>query len=303
MVTAQCRRRSLIGTADSSAGKCVMQSIVIRRFVVAYALALGLLALSGPARAAVVIPLTVEDMADRADRIILGDVIEVTSGWNQDNTLIITTVTIDTHLTFKGDHDEFNHIEVVGGTVGDLSLSASDMAVFEPGDSVLLFVKPDETLVGSFQGAYYTDGIEVGRSDPGVHGVDDAHVMPLRDMIDEIARALRIDPPADEKLEVGGVLPSGDRFALIGADWSYQEEPMGEEYLINPNCDDASAGPIQNQITAIFLGSAAGTHARAEFALRVGEIRKAAWRGRVEVSAGAASFKKKKHIQHASLAL
>lgn len=236
-------------------------------------LSVAVFAFSSTARAAVVVPVADEELAKQADRIVLGDVLAANSRWNRNNTLIVTDVTLRAGLTLKGDDRGIETIEIIGGTVGELSLRASDMPVLVAGDSVLLFLNSDDTIVGSFQGAYYTDGVTAGRSEPGVYGVDVSNIKPLRELVDTIARVLNADPPRDEELHVvGGAMPSNDRYEIIGADWSYKNEPMGEDFLINPNCADASAGPIQNQISAIFLGSSAWTDAGAEFEFSFGGI-------------------------------
>jgi hypothetical protein len=216
----------------------------------------------------------VGDLTAGANQIVVGDVIEVTSFWNEDHTLIKSriVVAVDQYLVGEG-----TGIEVLvqhGGTVGDMTLVVSVLPTFEEGDHVLLFLGDREwRLVGCFQGAYLTDGQEIARMAPGCGRILGETIRPLAEVLAEIQQAL----PLGTKLpDVGPYtgdfeMPLGElRYALCGRDWTYKANPMGEDYRINPNCADAQAGTTTDQINQIRNGMDVWTNAGADFAFSYG---------------------------------
>ncbi len=228
--------------------------------------ALALAVLPATSRAAVVQQMSLDDLAVEADRIVLGRIDAATSRWNADRSLIVTDLQVQTIAALKGDARAQTTVTLLGGTIEGLSLRATDTPIMAAGDAALLFLDDQDRLVGSFQGAFFTDGDVVARSEPSVHGIDDSLVVPLRDVADTIARVLGTKPIDDSVLRVtDAALPNNGRYVLLGQSWAYQGAPMGEQFFLNANAQDASAGPIQNQISSIFLGSSVWTDAGAEF--------------------------------------
>ncbi len=232
-------------------------------------------ALASSSSQAVVVYRDVAALTAEATRIVVGDVVEVTSFWNRDRTLIKSRIVVgvDDYLVGQGGATEV--LEMIGGTVGDMTLRVSVLPVFEVGDHVLLFLGNGEIgLVQSFQGAYLTDGQQIARMAPACQRVIEESIQPLNKFLQEIQEAL---PPGVilAKLtpyEGDFVLPEGggERYVLCGADWTYMANPMGEVYRINANCADGSCGSAASQRTQIQNGSDAWDNAGADFAFTFG---------------------------------
>jgi hypothetical protein len=227
----------------------------------------------GLARGAV-IHKDVSELTAESNRIIIGDVVEVTSFWNQDRTLIKSRIVIDVDDYLIGEGTGTETLEMDGGTVDDKSLRVSVLPIFEVGDRVLLFLGDTEiSLVGHFQGAYLTDGEQAARMAPGCREILSETLRPLSGLLDEIKQAL---PPGaavpaitpydgDYKIPPGALL-----YVLCGVDWTYQSNPMGENYKINANCQDGPAGDANSQRTQIQNGANAWNGAGADFEFTYG---------------------------------
>ncbi|MFH0983395.1 MAG: matrixin family metalloprotease [Planctomycetota bacterium] len=219
-------------------------------------------------------PKTVEDLTAEARQIVLGDVVEVTSFWDDPHELIKSRIVVAVDQYLLGEGTGLEVLQMSGGTVDDVTLYVSVLPVFEVGDHVLLFLGDSEIrLVQSYQGAYLTDGVQVVRMAPPCARVVESTLQPLTEFLDEIQRAL---PPGitlpnvptytgDFQLPLGGL-----RYSLCGFSWAYQTNPMGENYVINPNCADGSAGDATSQQTQIQNGAAAWNSAGADFAFTYG---------------------------------
>ena len=125
-----------------------------RKSIAALVLAIALICLCPDAVRAAVVKMTVAELSDQADRIISGDVVDVESYWNDEETLILSSVTVEVHENLKGDGPPRIVLELFGGTVGDTTLRTSVTPTLVAGDHVLLFLDvQDNRLVGEFQGA------------------------------------------------------------------------------------------------------------------------------------------------------
>lgn len=227
----------------------------------------------GLARGAVVYK-DVGELTAESNRIVIGDVTEVTSFWNQERALIKSRIIVNVDDYLIGEGPGTETLEMDGGTVDDMSLRVSVLPMFEAGDRVLLFMGDTEIgLVGHFQGAYLTDGEQVARMAPGCREILSETLRPLRDLFDEIERAL---PPGatlpaitpydgDYKLPPGALL-----YVLCGYDWTYMSNPMGEDYKINANCVDGPAGNASSQRAQIQNGANAWNGAGADFEFTYG---------------------------------
>ncbi len=102
---------------------------------------------------------SVPQLADFSDVIVTGRVETVTAGWDPVVNSIYTYVTLDVDEVFKGGVGRGRvTIKQLGGVSGELGLSVTDQARFDPGEQVLLFleVRPrDRTL--------YTSGLSQGK--------------------------------------------------------------------------------------------------------------------------------------------
>jgi len=116
---------------------------------------LMLFALAGPASAEVE-PMTLADLVSKAEIIVRGIVSKVEPHWNEDKTMIYTTVTLSVQSYLKGETTASQiSIEVPGGTVDGLTLWVSDTPKFEEGQEVIVFLRKEYfQIVGWFQGKY-----------------------------------------------------------------------------------------------------------------------------------------------------
>ncbi len=214
------------------------------------------------------------ELSSESNRIIIGDVIDVTSFWNPEHTLIKSRIVIEVDVYLVGEGTGIETLEMSGGTVDDISLRVSVLPTFETGDYVLLFLGDSEIgLVGSFQGAYLTDGEQVARMEPGCRQISFDTLQPLRDLLDEIEKSLASDislpgiAPYTGDFELPGEIPL---YELCGPDWTYQSNPMGENYKINANCVDGPAGDANSQRTVIQNGANVWNNAGADFLFTYG---------------------------------
>jgi hypothetical protein len=231
------------------------------------------LILAGAASAAVQ-PEPIEALAAKAQRIVVGDVVKISSFWDDAQELIKSRIVVhvDQYLVGRGTGTEI--LEMSGGTVDGVTLRVSVLPVFEVGDHVLLLLNDNPVrLVGAFQGAYLTDGEQVARMAPACGRIIEGSVQPLSDLGGAIEQALPADSPpldvapydGDFQLPLGGL-----RYGLCGYSWAYQSNPMGESYRINANCADSSAGDANSQRTQIQLAADAWNNAGADFAFTYG---------------------------------
>ena len=110
--------------------------------------------------ATTVIPPTFDELVDRAEIIFEGRVTAIESRWvvKDENRAIKTLVTFEVLEALKGEIDATYTLEVLGGTVGDVTLTVEGAPIFAMGDRNLLFVTNNGTqfvpLVGIMHGSY-----------------------------------------------------------------------------------------------------------------------------------------------------
>ena len=216
----------------------------------------------------------VAELAAQAEQIVIGDVIEVTCFWDNNYDLIKSHIVVDVADYLVGEGTGIEEFTMSGGTIDGLTLRVSVLPVFEVGDHVLFYLGDNEIrLVESYQGAYLTDGELIARMAPACGRILADTIQPLSKHLEQIRQAL---PPAGPPLAItpykGGFrLPlDGDRYGLCGFDWTYQANPMGENYKINANCVDSSAGDASSQRTQIQNGANAWNNAGADFEFTYG---------------------------------
>lgn len=105
-----------------------------------------------------VIQLTDQELTEMSDRIALGTVTGVTSSWNVNMDFITTAVTVQVEQDIKGTGSNPLVVTLHGGSVGDITLTVSEMPEFEAGQRVVVFLGPftgsDYQVVGLFQGKF-----------------------------------------------------------------------------------------------------------------------------------------------------
>lgn len=95
-----------------------------------------------PSRA-VMIKLALDELATRAESIVLGEVQDLQCQWSMDKSIIVTIVTLRVQEVLKGRiTSDIVFLQVPGGIVGDIGLKVSDMPEFVLKEKVLVFLQP-----------------------------------------------------------------------------------------------------------------------------------------------------------------
>jgi hypothetical protein len=137
----------------------------------AAALAAALLVTAGLAEATTLLRMSVEDMAAAAEMVVVGEVTEVKSSWNDANTTIHTFTIFKIEQCIKGTCGETVALKQRGGTVGEMTLYIPGMPQFSKGLKALLFLEPDPEgepgfyyVVGMCQGMFVIEtDVETGK--------------------------------------------------------------------------------------------------------------------------------------------
>jgi hypothetical protein len=95
------------------------------------------------ASASTILPLKLEDLANRAESIVIGTVADVTPRFNEARSLILSDVTLAVDETIAGASVSYVTVSEYGGRVGDVELVVPGLPRFERGDRVMLFVCRD----------------------------------------------------------------------------------------------------------------------------------------------------------------
>jgi hypothetical protein len=117
----------------------------------------ALLLSSAPARASLVLALDLTALTARADHVVVGEVLSVTSSWDAAHKRIFSRIEVQVAETWKGEAPATRRVVIVqpGGTVDDIEMRVHGMARFAPGDRAVLFLRGSLTqaaLVGLGQG-------------------------------------------------------------------------------------------------------------------------------------------------------
>lgn len=88
---------------------------------------------------------SLEKMVAASDRIVVGNVINTESKWDESRTTIWTYVTVRCQQFLKGpDLQNEITIRVMGGKIGQLGLDVSHTPTFQNGERVLVFLQENE---------------------------------------------------------------------------------------------------------------------------------------------------------------
>ena len=121
-------------------------------------LALLVAVLASPALATTVAKLSLEQLVQRADLIVQGQVQSVYSQWDQQRRLVFTYVSIRVDEPLKGVQRQSVLIRQIGGTVGTIEMSVAGAPQFKSGERALVFLKRQDAttfqVVGMNQGLY-----------------------------------------------------------------------------------------------------------------------------------------------------
>ena len=112
--------------------------------------------------------LPMEDLARKADTIVLGTVTQQESAWDAQHTAIYTDVTLAVERVLAGTPAEVVTLQVAGGSVGGMGMRTSNDAVFREGERVIVFLDTSavpSTVVGMQQGKFAVKDNMVTRAD------------------------------------------------------------------------------------------------------------------------------------------
>ena len=101
--------------------------------------------------------LPLEELARKADTIVLGTVIKQQSAWDAQRTAIYTDVTLEVERVLAGTPGKEVTLRVAGGSVEGLGMRTSNDAVFKAGERVVVFLDTSavpHTVVGLQQGKF-----------------------------------------------------------------------------------------------------------------------------------------------------
>jgi hypothetical protein len=109
---------------------------------------------------ALVVKMSLEELSREASSIVVGEVIDAQSQWEDGN--IYTYVTVSVERYVKGVGNREVTIKVLGGTVGDITQWVSDVPVFQIGERAILFLKGEFfQIIGWRQGKFSVVNSEV----------------------------------------------------------------------------------------------------------------------------------------------
>lgn len=83
---------------------------------------------------------SLEELVERSDTIVAGEVLDMRSAWAADRREIFTTVTLRPERRFKGGERSLIRFRIPGGTVGDTRLTVTHAPVFGVGEQALVFL-------------------------------------------------------------------------------------------------------------------------------------------------------------------
>ena len=86
---------------------------------------------------------SLDELVERSDTIMAGEVLDMRSAWTADRREIFTTVTLRPDRRFKGGERSLIRFRIPGGTVGDTRLMVTHSPVFAVGEQALVFLTGD----------------------------------------------------------------------------------------------------------------------------------------------------------------
>ncbi len=98
--------------------------------------------------------LDLAEMTNRADRIVVAQVVSTKSAWDAQHRFIHTTIELKVDEVWKGAAAEHETIVQPGGSVGDVEMRVHGMPQFTTGEKTLLFLAGQSAprVVGMSQG-------------------------------------------------------------------------------------------------------------------------------------------------------
>jgi hypothetical protein len=107
-------------------------------------------------RASLVPAMGLTELTERADRVVVGDIVSVRSDWDRGRRWIYTTIEVNVAEVWKGQASRAGRLKMVqpGGSVGDIEQRVFGLRSFRTGDRAVLFLGPGDPAwsVGLGQG-------------------------------------------------------------------------------------------------------------------------------------------------------
>ncbi len=102
-------------------------------------------ALGAAPAGAIMIEMPLDRIAADADAILRGRVVAASSRWNDENTTIVTDVTVAVTAAWKGAAPAGGRVTltVPGGEVGEIGVAVEHAPAFDSGEDVVLFLEQD----------------------------------------------------------------------------------------------------------------------------------------------------------------
>ena len=136
-----------------------------------------------PASATTLVRESLDELVAGNRAIVVGEVVDASSYWNEDHTFILTDVRVAVHDALKGDvNDRELTVTIMGGRVGEITTLIVGGPELIPGNSYVLFLN-EENLPGAeraltvrdlVQGAF---DVKIGRE--GLRAISQANSHPL----------------------------------------------------------------------------------------------------------------------------
>ena len=103
--------------------------------------------LVSPASATTVLALNIEELTALSDRVIVGEVLSVTSDWESGRRRIISRIEVSVAESWKGAMPSARRVFItqLGGQVGDIEMRVHGLAQFRSGDRTVLFLQGPES--------------------------------------------------------------------------------------------------------------------------------------------------------------
>jgi hypothetical protein len=109
-----------------------------------------------PVAATQVLYQTIAELGTQSVVVVQGNVASVRSYWNDNHTKILTETTVAVAETYKGDAGRTVQILQLGGTVGNVRVTAHGALQWLPGEEVVLFLESYRD--GKFQVSGFSQG-------------------------------------------------------------------------------------------------------------------------------------------------
>ena len=98
---------------------------------------------AGSSQASLLRAMSLGELANAADRIVVGNVVSVNAAWDAQHRRILSTIEVDVEESWKGPAAANRHITIVqpGGSVGDMEMAVQGMPGFSVGEKSVLFLQ------------------------------------------------------------------------------------------------------------------------------------------------------------------